>query len=51
MGNLMYVIAVLLLIGWAIGYIGYSVGGMIHVLLIIAAIAVILQLIQGKKIK
>jgi len=51
MGNFMYIIAVILIIGWAIGFIGYSTGGIIHVLLIIAAIAVILQLIQGKKIK
>jgi hypothetical protein len=50
MGNLLYVIALILIIAWAIGFIGYSVGGLIHVLLVIAVIAVILRLIQGKKI-
>lgn len=49
MGNLLYVIAVLLIIGWAIGFIGYSVGGLIHILLVIALIAIILRLIQGRK--
>jgi len=50
MGNLLYVIAVLLIIGWAIGFIGYHEGGLIHVLLVIAVIAVILRVIQGKRL-
>jgi len=50
MGNLLYVIAIILIIAWAIGFIGYSVGGLIHVLLVIAIIAVILRIIQGRKI-
>lgn len=50
MGNLLYVIAVILIIGWAIGFIGYNLGGLIHILLVIALIAVVLRLIQGKKI-
>lgn len=50
MGNLLYVIAVILIIAWAIGFIGYSAGGIIHVLLVIAIIAIILRLIQGRKI-
>lgn len=49
MQRIMYIIAVILIIGWAIGYIGYGIGGIVHVLLIIAAIAVIMQLIQRKK--
>jgi hypothetical protein len=49
MGNLLYAIAVILIIGWLIGFIGFQVGGIIHVLLIIAAIAVILRVIQGRK--
>lgn len=47
MGNLLYVIAVILVIGWAIGFIGYSVGGLIHILLVIAVIAILLRLISG----
>lgn len=49
MGNLLYVIAVILVIGWAIGFIGLHAGGIIHILLIIALIAVILRVIQGRK--
>jgi hypothetical protein len=50
MGNLLYVIAVILIIAWAIGFIGYSIGGVIHILLVIALIAIILRVIQGRKI-
>lgn len=50
MGNLLYIIAIILLIGWAVGFIGYNAGGIIHILLIIAVIAVILRIIQGKSI-
>lgn len=49
MGNLLYVVAVLLIIGWAVGVIGYSAGGVIHILLVIALIAIILRVIQGRK--
>ncbi len=50
MGNLLYIIAVILLIAWAIGFVGFSAGGIIHILLVIAIIAVILRLIQGRRI-
>jgi len=50
MGNLLYIIAVILIIAWAIGFIGYSAGGIIHILLVIAVIAIILRLIQGRRI-
>lgn len=49
MNNLLYIIAVILVIGWAIGFIGYSAGGLIHVLLVIAVIAILLNIIQGRK--
>jgi hypothetical protein len=49
MGNLLYIIAVILVIFWAIGFIGYNAGGIIHILLVIALISVILRVIQGKK--
>jgi len=42
MNSLLYVIAVILLIGWALGVFVYSVGSIIHILLIIAIIALIL---------
>lgn len=47
MGNILYLIAVILVIAWAIGFIGYSAGGLIHILLVIAVIAIILRLIRG----
>jgi uncharacterized membrane protein YtjA (UPF0391 family) len=50
MGNLLYIIAVILIIAWAIGFIGYSAGGIIHILLVIAVIAIILRLIQGRRV-
>jgi hypothetical protein len=50
MGNLLYVIAVILIIAWAIGFIGYSTGGIIHILLVIAIVAIILRLIQGRRV-
>lgn len=49
MGNLIYLIAVLLIIGWAVGFFAYSAGGMIHILLVIALIAILLRIIQGRK--
>ncbi len=49
MGNLLYIIAVILIIAWAIGFLGYHAGGIVHVLLIIAIIAVILRVIQGRR--
>jgi hypothetical protein len=50
MGNLLYVVAVILVIAWLIGFIGYSAGGMIHILLVIAVIAILFRVIQGRKI-
>ncbi len=48
MGNLLYIIAVILIIGWAIGFFAYSVGAIIHILLVIAIIAIIVRMIQGR---
>lgn len=50
MRDLLYIIAVLLVIGWAFGFFYYSAGGLIHILLVIAIIAVVFRLISGKKI-
>lgn len=49
MGNLLYIIAVILVIGWLVGFIGYSMGGLIHILLVIAIIAILIRIIQGKR--
>ncbi|CAN5376446.1 hypothetical protein BH11BAC2_BH11BAC2_26220 [soil metagenome] len=50
MGNLLYLIAVILVIGWLIGFFGMHVqGGLIHILLVIAVIAVLFRIIRGEK--
>ena len=46
MGNLLYLIAVILVIAWAIGYFGYGAGGIVHTLLVIAIIVVLLKFIR-----
>jgi Family of unknown function (DUF5670) len=48
MRNLLYILALIVIIGWAIGFIGYSAGGLIHILLIIALVSVLLGVIQGR---
>ncbi|MGQ7946853.1 lmo0937 family membrane protein [Flavobacterium sp. WC2509] len=50
MSNLLYLIAVILVISWALGFFVYSAGSIIHILLVIAIIAVLLRLINGKRI-
>ncbi|SDT28896.1 hypothetical protein SAMN05216490_2970 [Mucilaginibacter mallensis] len=46
MRGLLYIIAVILIIGWALGVFLYSATGLIHVLLVIAIIALLLGLIR-----
>lgn len=49
MGNLLYLIAIVLIILWALGlYVG-SFGNLIHLLLVIAVIAVLLRIINGSR--
>ncbi|MDF3078784.1 MAG: family rane protein [Sphingobacteriaceae bacterium] len=48
MGNLLYIIAVILIIIWAVSFFGgYATGGIIHILLVIAIIAILLRVIRG----
>ncbi|NCI45901.1 lmo0937 family membrane protein [Sediminibacterium soli] len=46
MRSLLYLIAVILVIGWLIGFFAYSVGGLIHILLILAIISLLLGIIN-----
>jgi hypothetical protein len=48
MSNLLYNIAILLIIIWALAYFGFQAGPFIHLLILIAFIAVILRVIRGK---
>lgn len=50
MRTLLYIIAVILVISWAIGYLGYHAGGLIHILLVIALISILLSVIRGGKV-
>lgn len=49
MGNFLYIVAVILLVLWAIGFLGYGAGYFIHVLLVVAIIAVLIRIIQGRR--
>ncbi|WP_106387436.1 lmo0937 family membrane protein [Flavobacterium aquatile] len=48
MQNLLYTIAIILVILWALGFFVYSAGSIIHILLVIAVIAILLRLIRGR---
>lgn len=48
MGNLLYLIAVILIIVWIFGAFVTPMGGnLIHILLVIAIIAILLRVIRG----
>lgn len=49
MSNLLYIVAVILIIGWLLGAFVYSAGQLIHLLLVLAVISILLQLIRGRK--
>jgi len=46
MSSLLYIIAVILIIGWLLGVFYYSATGLIHVLIVIAVIALLLGVIR-----
>lgn len=47
----MYTIAVLLVIAWVLGYAGgYTLNGLIHLLLLLAVISVLVRVIQGRPV-
>ena len=50
MGNLLYLIAVILVVLWAVGFFGFGAGELIHFLLFFAIIAIVLRLVQDKKV-
>lgn len=44
-------IAIILLILWALGLVSsYSMGGLIHLLLVVAIVMILVRLIQGRRI-
>ncbi len=46
MRSILYLIAVILVIGWLLGVFAYGAGGIIHILIVIAVIALLLGLIR-----
>lgn len=48
MSYLLYIIALILIIGWAIGFFAFNLGAFIHILLIIAIISILFRIIRGK---
>lgn len=49
MSNILYIIALMFIISWLVGFLGYNASGLIHILLAIAVIAILLRIIQGKR--
>lgn len=48
---MLWTIAVILLVLWAVGLVSsYTMGGFIHILLVIAVVVVIIRVIQGRKV-
>jgi hypothetical protein len=51
MGNILYIIAVILIVGWLLGMFAFHVtGGLIHALLVIAVIMIIINLVSGRRV-
>jgi hypothetical protein len=46
MRSLLYLIAVILIIGWLLGVFVYSATGLIHVLIVLAVVALLLGIIR-----
>jgi hypothetical protein len=46
MSSILYIVAVILIIGWVLGAFVYTVGGLIHILLVLAIIAIIIAVIR-----
>jgi hypothetical protein len=46
MRSLLYILAVILIIGWILGFFVYSAGALIHILLVLAVIAILLGFIR-----
>ena len=46
MRSILYIFAVILIIGWLIGVFAYSVSGVIHILLVLAIISLLLGVIR-----
>jgi hypothetical protein len=51
MSNLLWAIAVILFVMWLLGFaLHFTVGGLLHVLLVLAIISVLVRVIMGRRI-
>jgi len=49
--NMLWTLFVILLVLWLAGLLtGYTMGGIIHVLLVVAVVVVLIRVIQGRKL-
>jgi hypothetical protein len=49
--SMLYTLALILVIAWLLGLVSsYTLGGFIHVLLVIALVLIVLRLFQGKPV-
>jgi len=49
---MLWTIVLILLVLWALGFAtSYTLGGLLHVLLVVAVIVVIFQLVQGRRVR
>jgi hypothetical protein len=47
----MWTIAIVLIVLWALGFVtSYTMGGLIHILLVVAIVVVLIRVIQGRKV-
>jgi hypothetical protein len=48
---MLYTIAVILIVLWLLGFVtSYTMGGFIHILLVIAVVMIVIQVIQGRRL-
>jgi hypothetical protein len=47
---MLWTIAVILIVLWILGFLtSYTLGGFLHVLLVVAVVVILLQIIQGRR--
>jgi hypothetical protein len=49
MKSLLYIMALVLILAWSIGFIGYGLGGAFHCLLVLALLSILMRVILDKK--
>ena len=48
---MLYTIALILIIAWLLGLVSsYTMGGFIHILLVVAIVVIVVRLIQGRRV-